>query len=112
MEFMEFMFKLFDGLPRQGPGDYASTRKAFLMLKDLPKKPSILDVGCGTGMQSTNLAKLAKGKVIAIDINQGFLDTLNERAEDLGISHRIKTLKCSMDAMNFDKNMLVMPILL
>ena len=40
------------------------------MLTDLPKKPSILDLGCGTGIQSINLAKLAKGKVIALDIHR------------------------------------------
>ena len=45
----EVFWEIHRGLPREGPGDNASTRRAFLMLKELPKNPRILDIGCGTG---------------------------------------------------------------
>ena len=36
-------FEVHSGLPREGPGDNESTRKAYLMLDDLPEKPRILE---------------------------------------------------------------------
>lgn len=38
-------FKIFESLPRQGPGDEVSTKKAFQKLSGLPEHPEILDVG-------------------------------------------------------------------
>ncbi len=43
----EIFWEIHSKLPREGPGDDASTRKAFSMLADLPNAPCILDVGCG-----------------------------------------------------------------
>jgi hypothetical protein len=42
-------------LPREGPGDNASTGKAFAMLAELPQAPRVLDVACGPGMQTLEL---------------------------------------------------------
>ncbi|TET24313.1 MAG: SAM-dependent methyltransferase, partial [Candidatus Bathyarchaeum sp.] len=44
-------------LPRECPGDNESTRKAYLMLEGLPENSRILDIGCGPGMQTIELAK-------------------------------------------------------
>ena len=49
-------YEIFEGLPRQGPGDNASTQQALAMLADLPARPTILDIGCGAGMQTLELA--------------------------------------------------------
>ena len=47
------LYEVFNAdLPRLGPGDNRSTKKAFSYLTDLPSNPSFLDVGCGTGMQT------------------------------------------------------------
>ena len=64
------MFEIFEDLPRQGPGDYESTKKAFLMLEGLPKDPEILDVGCGVGKQTLALAGLISGRIIAVEIGR------------------------------------------
>jgi hypothetical protein len=37
------------GLPREGPDDEASLRRALAMMQALPAAPDILDVGCGPG---------------------------------------------------------------
>jgi len=63
----EIFFEIFEALPRQGPGDEKSTRKAFKKLGELPDRPEILDVGCGTGVQTLALAKLTPGKITAFD---------------------------------------------
>ena len=48
----EVFWEIHSGLPREGPGDIKSTRMVRLMLKDLPRNPRILDVGCGPSMQT------------------------------------------------------------
>ena len=56
------------------------TRKAFKMLPEL-EKPRILDIGCGSGVPTIELAKLSNGEIIGIDINQSLLDKLNKKIE-------------------------------
>jgi len=41
----EIFWEIHNGLPRAGLGDDESTRRAYLMLKDLPENPRILDIG-------------------------------------------------------------------
>ena len=38
---MDIFFELHQDLPREGPGDNPSTRKALCSLTDLPLQPSI-----------------------------------------------------------------------
>lgn len=104
MEGMEYFYELFVGLPRGGPGDNESTRKAFLYLKDLSSEPRILDVGCGPGMQTLELAKISNGTIIALDNYQPFLDILMRKAREEGLARRITPKNQSMLEMNFDDN--------
>jgi len=76
------------------------TRKAFQMLPKL-KKPRILDVGCGSGLPTIELAKLSDGEIIGIDIDQSKLDELNRKIEEEDFSGRVKTVKCSLLEMDF-----------
>ena len=96
-----FYIELFDGNPRFGPGSNESTQKAYSFIKDLPSKPIILDIGCGSGMQTIELAKISKGKIYAIDIFQEYLDALKENAEKEEILDQIEIIKMSMDDMDF-----------
>ena len=76
------------------------TRKAFQMLPKL-EKPRILDVGCGSGVPTIELAKLSDGEIIGIDIKQSSLDELNRKIEEEGFSSRVKTMKCSLNEIDF-----------
>jgi len=102
MEGMEYFYELFVGLPRGGPGDNESTRKAFTYLKNLPSEPLILDIGCGHGMQTLELAKISNGKIIALDNYQPFLDILIRKAKKEGLAGRITPKNQSMLEMDFD----------
>ena len=76
------------------------TRKAFQMLPKL-EKPRILDIGCGSGVPTIELAKLSDCEIIGIDINQSLLDELNRKIEEEGFSSRVKTVKCSLFEIDF-----------
>ncbi len=101
MDEMEMLFEAFTGLPRAGPGDDASTRRAFNMIKGLPEEPAVLDVGCGPGMQTIELARISNGTITALDIHQPFLDQLIAKAKDLDMAGRVRTINRSMTDMDF-----------
>ena len=97
-----FFFTVFEGLPRQGPGSDMCTARAFNLIPDLPRNTSILDIGCGSGMQTLALARLCPDATItACDIYQLFLDDLQGRATNEGLDARIQTLCASMDDLPF-----------
>ena len=67
------------------------TRRAYHMLPEL-HTPYILDVGCGSGVSTLELARLSDGNIIGIDINQTLLKNLNRKIGEQGLSHRVKTV--------------------
>ena len=79
------------------------TIKAF---QKLPKmvKPRILDIGCGSGVPTMELAKLSDGEIIGIDIDQESLDRLSRKIEQEGLNNRVKALKCSLLDIKFPDN--------
>ncbi len=112
-EQMEFFFEIFDAsLPRLGPGDDASTRKALdEVLSAMPQRKDspestrlrILDLGCGNGAQTIQLAKHADGTVLAVDNHQPYLDELRRRAEAEGVSDRIQLYLGDMCDLGLDE---------
>ena len=71
------------------------TRRAYHFLPKI-KKPHILDVGCGSGVPTTELSKLSDGEIIGIDNDQSLLEKLNRRIREEGLSNRVKTMKRSL----------------
>lgn len=96
---LQVFFELHSDLPREGPGDDASTAQAFSLLPNLPEHPHILDLGCGPGMQTLALARLADGPITAVDIHQPYLDQLQRQADARGLGDRISVLKADMGAL-------------
>jgi ubiquinone/menaquinone biosynthesis C-methylase UbiE len=75
-------------------------RKAFRALPPL-EKPHILDIGCGSGVPTMELARLSGGRVIGLDIDSPLVDRLNKKIEKAGLSERVTALKLSMFDMDF-----------
>ena len=76
------------------------TRKAFRMLPQLDK-PRIIDIGCGSGVPTLELARLSQGKVIGIDIDQSALDKFAREIEEAGLTDQVQAVNCSIFDMNF-----------
>ena len=69
----------------------------------LPKldKPRILDIGCGSGVPTMELARLGQGEVIGIDIDKSALDKLTKKIREAGFSDRVQAVNCSILDMAF-----------
>jgi SAM-dependent methyltransferase len=91
-------FRLFETLPRQGPGSDACTREALRRLPALPATPRVLDLGCGTGASTLVLAATLRTSIIAVDIHQPFLDQLRATAQDRGLAPLIEPRCADMRA--------------
>lgn len=103
-EQMELFYEIFDeSMPRLGPGDDSSTERALeTILRDMKERGAqggdrieILDMGCGLGAQALVLARNEAARILALDNHQPYLDELDRRAADAGLSERIKT--CTLD---------------
>ncbi len=102
----QVFYELFDDVPRQGPGSDASTLKALQTVKDsLPQCPRILDLGCGTGKQTLNIAQQIEDSLItAVDNHEPFLQKLADDSEEKGLSRHITPLLGDMGKLPFYPN--------
>jgi SAM-dependent methyltransferase len=99
----DIFFDIHTDLPREGSGREEYTLKAFKMIPPL-KNPHILDIGCGPGLPTIQLAKLTDGVVIGIDIHQPYLDRLEKAVKKENLQGRVKALNKSMVSMNFPED--------
>ena len=86
---LELFFELFGDLPRQGPGDVESTRRAFELVTPLDATSRVLDLGCGSGAQTFALAAVTPAQILAIDSHPPFIARLNDTARMLGLADRV-----------------------
>jgi SAM-dependent methyltransferase len=81
-------------LPRLGPGDDALTNRALDVAlgaaPPLEGELRILDIGCGTGAPTLQIARRTSGPITAIDNYQPYLDELMRRAGRAGFADRIR----------------------
>ncbi len=93
------------GLPRQGPGCAEATREALALCGELPDGLTVLDVGCGPGMQTMTLAETldaALGRPIAaLDMHGEYLTQLQASSAARGLGERIAPLQGDMAALPF-----------
>lgn len=94
--------ELHRGLDALTDGRRAFIQKAYRALPQLDR-PRILDVGCGRGGPTLELARLGGGDVIGIDTDARALDDLAAEAASAGLSSRVRVRNCSMAAIDFEE---------
>ena len=99
--FFELFFELFSGLPRQGPGTGASTRRALGLVPGVGPRTRVLDVGCGTGAQTLVLALSSPSRIVAVDNHRPFVYILNREAQRLGVANRLEARVADMRRLDF-----------
>ncbi|MCW8803021.1 MAG: class I SAM-dependent methyltransferase [Ignavibacteriaceae bacterium] len=67
---------------------------------------TVLDLGCGPGFFSVELAKMvgSSGKVIAADLQKGMLEKLKEKIKGTQLENRITLHKCEEDKIGLTDN--------
>jgi SAM-dependent methyltransferase len=89
--FWEIFFALYEGLPRQGPGNRACAVRALGACRDLPPTPAVLDLGCGVGGQTLHLAALLPGALItAVDRHVPSIERLLATVARRGLAERVR----------------------
>jgi SAM-dependent methyltransferase len=88
--FWEIFFEVYEHLPRQGPGNRACAARALALCRDLPECPAILDLGCGVGGQTLQLAELTAGAIVAIDRHAPSIQRLQAALAARGLAHRVR----------------------
>ncbi|MBE0433303.1 class I SAM-dependent methyltransferase [candidate division WOR-3 bacterium] len=76
------------------------TRKAYNLLPTL-EHPNILDIGCGTGVVTLELARLSNDRVIGVDIDKAAIEKLRRKIKGAGLRDRVKAVECSMYDIEF-----------
>lgn len=98
---MDYFLQIYGALPRAGPGSHEATRRAYDMMPDVPVCPRILDIGCGPGVQTTDLLEISNGTVLALDFLALMLDRTQANARRAQVSDRLEVLEQDMNQMDF-----------
>ena len=88
--FWKIFFEVYEPLPRQGPGNRDCAARALSLCRELPYSPVVLDLGCGAGGQTFDLAELTSGPITAIDSHAPSIERLKEKIATRGLSQRVQ----------------------
>lgn len=100
-EFWKYFYEIYEAIPRQGPGDRESTERALQLLPILNTNQRILDIGCGSGAQTIDLARATEARIVAVDNHPPFISQLRKRATEEGFDERITAQVGDMNELQF-----------
>jgi ubiquinone/menaquinone biosynthesis C-methylase UbiE len=99
----QVFFEVHRGLPRQGPGNRENTARAVAALGEMPASPRILDIACGPGKQTIDLAELIpEASITAVEFHAPFVEEARRRAKAAGCAERVTVLEGDMRALPFE----------
>ena len=77
------------------------TRQAYRLIPAI-RRPRILDVGCGSGLPTLELARLSDGEIVAVDPDEEAIGILRRRIEREDLGDRVRTICCSIFETEFE----------
>ncbi|MBX3730820.1 MAG: class I SAM-dependent methyltransferase [Candidatus Sumerlaeia bacterium] len=92
--------ELYESLPRQGPGSNAAAARALALCAGLPPIPAVLDLGCGGGKQTLQLAELLAGTIVAVDSHAPFIGSLRAKVAARGLADRVHPMVGDMSSLD------------
>jgi SAM-dependent methyltransferase len=98
----KIFYDIFHGLPRQGPGSSEATLKALSFVPLHRDNLRVLDIGCGTGAQTIDLAKHIRGTITAVDNYQPFLESLERNTRQQPLKANIRCVCRDMNEVRFE----------
>jgi len=101
MHELELLVALHVEAERQGPGSPDDTRLAAKLAGITSDGLDIVDIGCGTGASSIELARDFNATVTAVDLFPQFLSRLEQQVSALGLSDQISTVEADMTDLPF-----------
>ena len=106
-EYLSLLIDLHRRQERQGPGGVAETARAIeLAALDDSEPLAVADIGCGTGASSLQLASVLNANIAAVDFLPDFIEELDKRAAEAGLSDHIDTQVANMEALTFEEESL------
>jgi len=97
--FQKIFFEVHSGLPREGPGNEESLRRALSLVSGLPPNPRILDIGCGPGRQTLDLAEITAGLVVGLDNHFPFVRELAGKIAASRLQGRLSAVRGDMNQL-------------
>lgn len=81
-------------------------RQAIKEITDSSKPQHILDIACGTGDFTIEIAQhsLQGSTIIGADLSEGMLEVMGEKLRKRGLDRKISTLHVNCEAMPFNDN--------
>src|SRR5207249_9683124 len=86
---------------RRWAGESASTLTALPRVPGIRPVSRLLDLGCGTGLQTRVLAQNSPARFVAVDNHPPFVDALNREAQRLAIADRLEGRVGDMQRLDF-----------
>lgn len=102
----KLFFEVHNSMARESPGSNATTQRAIMIVQQFLNKDTtieLLDVGCGPGMQTIELARhFPTANISALDTHQPFLKEVTRRAKSVSedTHKRIQVVQGSMLELN------------
>jgi SAM-dependent methyltransferase len=100
-KFWCYFYEIYEAIPRQGPGSRESTERALRLLPSLESRQRILDIGCGSGEQTIDLAGLTEAQIVAVDNHPPFVNQLAKRVSDLSLGAKVTPQVGDMNDLKF-----------
>jgi ubiquinone/menaquinone biosynthesis C-methylase UbiE len=101
MDLNSYFIDFYKRADRLAPGSISATRNAFSLLPLADTDIDILDIGCGNGAQTIELASIPGVDIYAVDIHDEFLINLKNKINQSEFLRKIKLIKADMNDLPF-----------